>query len=117
MNTVKVNKHTLFNKLLKNRATHIKEAAEAKIDYKKAVIKDLETKLKKAKAGKRVDLLVRIPQPENHKEDYDRAIEMLEMSVETNIELSANEFDQYVKDNWHWKHQFSASNMLYKNVR
>lgn len=44
---------------------------------------------------------------------YDHAIRMMELSVDTEIELSANEFDQYVMDNWHFNHELIRTAALY----
>jgi hypothetical protein len=41
---------------------------------------------------------------------------MLEMSKEDTIELTQQEFSQYVQDDWHWKDQFLFSNMNYSSA-
>jgi hypothetical protein len=35
------------------------------------------------------------------------------MSTDTVVELSEQEFRQYVMDDWSWKHNFLASNAMY----
>lgn len=51
--------------------------------------------------------------PENHLEYYDRIISMLEFSVADKVELSAGDFDAYVRNNWGWKKAFAATNIGY----
>ena len=51
--------------------------------------------------------------PINQIKEYDRAIKMLEMSVDNDITLSEQEFAEYVLDDWHWKNQFTLTNSAY----
>jgi hypothetical protein len=41
---------------------------------------------------------------------------MLELSVEKEIEVEEDVFNQLVLDEWHWKNQFIASASLYKTL-
>lgn len=50
------------------------------------------------------------PYPTNHLNDFDKAILMLEYSVAEKVNLTPDEFDSYVRNNWKWKEQFVASN-------
>ncbi len=45
--------------------------------------------------------------------EYDRVIKMLEMSVDTQIELSSSEFQNYVMDDWAWSDNAKLSNSTY----
>jgi hypothetical protein len=54
-----------------------------------------------------------LPEPQDHTIDYDRVIKMLEMSVDSLIELDEGAFDQYVMDNWSWKGDALATNEMY----
>jgi len=38
---------------------------------------------------------------------------MLEASLDEELELSANEFQQYMQDNWSWKRSFAMSSAKY----
>lgn len=51
--------------------------------------------------------------PECHLEDYDRVINMLEFSVADKVELSANDFNAYVRNNWSWRASFLNNNVGY----
>jgi len=51
--------------------------------------------------------------PTLHTADYEMALKMLEMSVDTVIKLEPEDFDQLVLGNWSWKEQWNTSNSRY----
>lgn len=51
--------------------------------------------------------------PENHLEDYDRVIDLLNYSVADKVELSSSDFDAYVRNNWTWRKSFLGTNASY----
>lgn len=65
------------------------------------------------KSGRNVRLMVTLPAPEDHTEDYDRVLRMLDLSVDTTIALSEEDVAQYVQDDWSWKRQWNATNASY----
>lgn len=54
-----------------------------------------------------------LPVPEDHTEDYDTIISMLEMHVEPTLVLSFREYDNFVRDNWGWSKTFAANTQSY----
>lgn len=54
-----------------------------------------------------------IQYPENHLEDYNRAIDLLNFSVADKVELSVGDFDAYVRNNWSWRKSFLGTNVSY----
>ncbi len=56
------------------------------------------------------------PKPDNHVDDYARAIQMLNMHIEDTIEMDETEFRQYVQDEWDWKQLWSAVNAKYTSA-
>lgn len=50
-----------------------------------------------------------ITPPSDHTTDYTRAIEMLEWSVEDEVDISEADFRAYVQDDWGWKNQFLSN--------
>ena len=54
--------------------------------------------------------------PENHLDDYDRVIGMLEFSVADKVELTAQDFNAYVRNKWEWHNSFSSSNQAYVQI-
>ena len=51
--------------------------------------------------------------PENHEDDFTRAIQMLEWEVGDEVMLAEDEFAQFVQDDWGWKQQFRTTGMAY----
>ena len=113
MNAIRVNKRTLLETLKRNRAEHRKIFLEAVEGYKKEATKQLEDHLARIKSGKYYQVYVVVAQPMDQTKDYDRTIGMLEMSLDTEIELSEQDYKSYVLDDWTWKTQFLSSNRSY----
>ena len=88
MQSIKVNKAKLISTLEENRIRHRQIFLEACDGYQKAVIKELEAQLKRAKGGIRRSMLISIAAPVDQTKEYDRAIGMLKMSIEDEVMLS-----------------------------
>ena len=116
MKGVTVKKEELLTKLRENREGHRAISLEAQAGYKTAVIEELEKRLADARDGKRVQVHVRMDAPDDHTEEYDRSIAMLEMSVDDEIEVTAHEFACFVMDDWGWKQDFLLSNSAYSGT-
>lgn len=113
MEIVKVKREDLLKTLQKNRTEHREIFLEAIDGYRKAAMKALEDRIREAKANKRVSLHFRLEEPQDQTKQYDRIIKMLEMSVDEVIELTQQEFANYVMDDWSWMDQFLHSNVSY----
>ena len=92
---IKVNKTELLSILESNRSKHRQIFEEACDGYQRAVIKELEAQLKRAKEGIRRSMFINIPAPVDQTKEYDRAIAMLKMSVEQEVFLSEQDFRCY----------------------
>ena len=103
MDYVTVKRLDLLTRVKKNRGAHRDLFLKAQKGYRKAVIKELDQMLQEAKEGKPIRRAIQLPEPEDHTADYDRVIDMLEMSIHSTIQIAEHEFDQYVRDNWEWK--------------
>jgi hypothetical protein len=77
------------------------------------VIETLETRLRLARDGKRIEQYLGLPEPVDHTRDYDRVISMLKMDLAKTVELSESDYSQYVLDDWEWKRQFLGTNRAY----
>ena len=113
MKQVTVKKDELLEILRKNRTAHRAIFLEAQEGFKKEVIRELEARLENSRKGKHIELFISLDEPVDQTKDYDRAIRMLEMSVNSNAELTETEFSQYVLDDWSWKGQFTSTNSKY----
>lgn len=109
MQKVRVNKGELLAVVQKNRDNHRAEFEKALAEYKEALTTYLNEKIEEVKAGRLVEHYIKLPQPEDHTDDYDQVLEMLAMSVDNEIELDYSDFARYVRDDWGWKGQFMAS--------
>lgn len=113
MQEVTVKKDALLEVLKKNRAEHRAIFDEAIEGYLAKVITRLEEMVDLAKRNKKIDTSIGLVQPEDHTDEYDLAIGMLEMSISDDIVLSAQEFNQYVRNQWGWQGRFLATNSIY----
>jgi hypothetical protein len=115
MKTVKLNKEKLIEVITKNRAGHRSAFDQAFDGYRKECISVLEENIRNLKEKKAHIVRFNEYAPEDHTEDYDTVLEMLAMSVDPVVELTHQEFENYVRDNWDWKERWAASNLKYSN--
>jgi hypothetical protein len=108
---VVVTKQALLDILHKNREKHEAAFEQGLMDYRKAVVIELEEQLDRARKGKVIRKYTSLTCPENHTGDYDQVIGMLEMDVNEEISLHESDFATYVLDNWAWMKQFTESTM------
>lgn len=113
MKSVKVLKSDLKASLLSNKKIHKIQFEKAYEGYVNTCMSVLTENLKSFKEKKPTSLVITERAPENHTADYDRALKMLEMSVEDVIEISKEEFTQLVQDDWSWKKSWGISNSKY----
>lgn len=113
MRSVKIEKNELLSTLITNRDSHREEFLVALEAYRLEAIEVLEEAIEEAKAGKRVMTSTELIEPMDMTKEYDRVIKMLKMSVDTQIELSNSEFQNYVMDDWSWSRDVSVSNSAY----
>jgi hypothetical protein len=113
MKIVRIDTLKLINTVRENREAHKKVYDEAMENYRKDAIAKMRENLAAAEAGGEIKDSINLERPMNALKDYDRVIKMLEMSAEDTVELTENEFAQYVLDEWHWKSTWVASNASY----
>jgi hypothetical protein len=114
--TVVVKKDLLLTKLEENRKTHNADFEIAFTRFAEQVQRNLEARLKSLRGGDAVTeemLYINLTMPINYDADYKRAIEMLAWEVGDEVELTEQEFKQYVQDSWGWKAAVEVSNKLY----
>ncbi len=116
--SVNVSRNTLLDKLRENLEAHKTEYAEAVADYQERLLGDLKLAAKKVAKIKDVKDLQNfsfdLPYPQSHEREYTEIIEMLEMSVDENIQLDAQSFRAYIKNEWAWRSHFDATRASYK---
>ena len=113
MNEVKVKREELLTKVRANRDAHRSLFLLAQEVYRKLVIEELDKMLADARAGLPIKRSVSLTEPSDHTKDYDRVVAMLEMSGYETITREAQDFDQYVMDNWDWSKFALSTNTFY----
>jgi hypothetical protein len=116
MNHVIVKKERLLETLKANRETHRADFDLAWDGFREKAIANataLVDSLKSACRGDAIELYLNLETPIDHTADYDRAIEMIDWEVGDEVQLTQNEFSQFVQDDWSWKRQFAMSNTTY----
>lgn len=110
--TVTVRTSELLERVQHNREEHRKIFLEAVEGFRTAMIDELEARLARVRAGKAVEMSIRLPVPEDHTVDYERVLDMLGMHTSDELEIDAADFANFVRDDWAWKRQFiqTASN-------
>lgn len=116
LKTVNVSRERLIKTVKDNFSNHMLKYQEALSDYEKAVVKVCEHNLNLAH-NKEYDKWEHIPHaPESSKEHYERALAMLDFSVDDEITLDETTFSQLVLDKWDWTHRFETNNAIYKTL-
>jgi len=117
MYDIKVNKADLITAIASNRNEHIKKYNDAIAGYKTKLIEKLKEAMELAIQDKELitAIIMPAPKPINHKSDYDLAIGMLDMSVEEIVEISDDQYRNFILDDWSWKSSFSTSSASYSS--
>lgn len=111
--TVSVSVEKLLDTLQINRDGHAAEYAKAKAGYIKVTTGQLNDYIERLANGEMLGRAY-IPQPpEDHTGDYDDAIAMMQWSQDATIDLTQDQFKQYVQDDWGWKSSWVTSNSTY----
>lgn len=114
--TVKIG--DLLTALKENRQEHMQIVEEAQAAFRKATIEKLEEMLDQARAGKRVNMHLGLMVPSSHLDTFDNAIGLLEMTKDAGeevIEITADEYERFVRNRWEWTREFVESNAPYSD--
>ena len=111
----RIKKDELLKILHENCKEHRETVTEALEGYKNTMIVYLEGMIESVKSGRQVEHHISLVQPMDQTTEYKRTILMIEMTQDDVIELSAEEFANFVQDDWSWSHQFLASNARYSS--
>jgi len=104
----------LRQKLTANREAHVQEYKEAFAGYMEQLQSKLETMLTEVELGKDIETYIGLDKPRSHEKDYDRILDVLEMTTAKTVKLTLGEFDKYVRDNWEWTESFKMSSANYR---
>jgi len=114
---VNVSRTKILEMLKKNRANHAYIVEEAEKGYLAAALAAVARCDKDLKAGKVVNLSdYALRLPVDYRSAYDTVIAMLELSEDETIALAADEFRQFIQDEWDWKDGFVKQNAAYSST-
>lgn len=124
LDRVKANCNELLAKLKTNFDEHKKLYAELYSAYQKkaaVLLKERAQELESSSpASYAVNLQFEIEPPDDHRQDYERAIGMLELHMgagEETIHITPALYAAYMQDIWGWEEQFWAKNTTMYGVR
>lgn len=108
-----VRKAELLTILRKNRKEHRAIFEEAVDVYTDRLVKWHRAQARRILRGEQGERMVRLPQPEDHTDDYDTMIKMMEMEVGDTVTLDFHLFQNLVMDQWSWSGSFAANSTSY----
>lgn len=110
---VTVQKEELLTILRTNKEQHRTVFEQALVVFRKKAIAALDSRIEQLRKGEVPNLYFNLPIPEEHTDDYDRAIRMLEMHVEPTVTLSEESCMRLVDDDWGWRDAFANNTRAY----
>jgi len=110
--TITVVKADLIKKILENKATHIEAYAKAEVAYKKEALKQLAELTKKVEDGN-MTIKLNLTTPVDNRKNYDKIVDMFEWDVNENVELTQQEFNEYILDETEAARHAFMSNSAY----
>jgi hypothetical protein len=113
VDTITVLKNDLIETLKANRDAHRDMFLRAQTAYRAKMIEELDRALDEAKNGGTIRRSFALPVPEDHTDDFNTAIQMLEWHQGKTADLSQHEFMNYVENNWGWRQSFAANTASY----
>ena len=113
--TTLVDKKEALKTLRANRERHHKIVEEARVGYVEKAKAKLAAKLDELSSGKLVALRFDLQVPEDHTDDYDLAIRMVELHTEDTIEMTSTDVRTLMMDEWDWLRSFLFTNARYAN--
>lgn len=120
MQKIKIDKKKLLARLRENKTQHEKVFIETFNNYKIKARENLETFYKESPAKIAAGENVYYPSltiPTSYSKEYETAIEILEFSVDKTVELTHEEFKQYVRDEWSWHKVFTQVTGFYNSSK
>jgi len=113
MHYVRIKRNELLDTVIKNREIHSKEYTKA-LDDRLLVIEETLRSLHYDLVN-HVDIpeSVDFPLPQSFLSEYDKIIKMIEMEVREEIEITHDQFKQWVMDDWQWTSMFKSLTSTY----
>ena len=121
LHEVRVKKDDLIAKMRANLERHKAEYTEAYAGWVRQVMRGIVA-LEEARTADlgideckaRLKELNALTEPKSHEEEYTETLELLEASQDVEFVLDVQTFNQFWRDNWRWKNDFTTSNARYR---
>lgn len=111
---IRVEKKELLETIQSNMEKHVSDYEETERGFKKHYKSTLAEMINRFDETGKIETFLTFDQPQSHEEDYQSIIDMLQMSVDDEVEITYEQFQRYVRDNWEWKKDFIALSAQYK---
>lgn len=116
---VKIKASKLQSIMIVNRGKHLEEVVALRQARRESVKDALEAELEAMREDPEYQVSIQFvheyPEINDHTEDYDLALRMVELSEEKVISLKQDQFDKLVMDNWEWKSEMMFANTAYQH--
>lgn len=103
----------LLEILRANRAEHVAQFEQANRRYRTSMRVWFVAQAKSIEDGHDFERRFEGPVPRSWVDQYDQAIGMVQLHTGDVIELDAEGYRNYVKDDWNWKQDFQLTNRSY----
>lgn len=113
MEKITVKKVELLKQLEENKANHRAKFEKAIEGWRRDSIASATAFIENIKSNRKVVGLVLDSIPKDMSSEYDTVIAMCKWNIEDTMELSQQEVQQYILDDWSWKKNWTTSNAKY----
>jgi hypothetical protein len=96
-----------------NMEQHREMFMEAMEGYKVKAIELLEAHIERIKTNAPEKVVIQLPMPQDHSDEYETVIGMLKVSIDEELEINRYDFERYVLDQWEWKQAFAETYAAY----
>jgi hypothetical protein len=110
---LKFNVKDLITKIEVNKNKHEEDYNLAVRQYNRELEEELSEKLELLKDGKKIKPNSSLVQPVQYLSEYNRALDIFNMTTQTEIELDQQTFSQLVRDEWDWSNNFANNTVAY----
>lgn len=111
--SVRLYKKAVIKTIEKNRAAHRAMFEAAMEGYKVKAIEILEGHIQRIKDGAPEKVIISLPIPQDHTDDYKLVLSMLASSIDEELEISSFDYQRYILDEWEWKEAFNQTVVAY----
>lgn len=120
---VRVERKKVLETLKENRESHLQEYNDAITGWREQIQQMVDSLNGDTEGLSDDELQSRVleikdevyDRPQSHVDQYDQYIEMLETSLDDELELTQEQFAKFMRDDWSWKSQFRASSAKYSS--